>query len=173
MAKKGLLKDIGNNEMILPITRGELILDSSGKQAFRSSEFLATPESHGLLSAEDKAKLINFGGIIEYNPGNIYLSPTWNSSGLILNESNGFSTGVYIIKISIDNLLFSGIASVYVGRINTSDEIVLHMSGYSDSSIRIYAKIASNNSDYGELFLASNNTRSEVTNLSITMQKLL
>jgi hypothetical protein len=29
MAKKGFLKD--NNEILLPITRGELVLDSSGK----------------------------------------------------------------------------------------------------------------------------------------------
>lgn len=41
MAKKVLLKD-NENVAILPITRGELILDSSGNQAFRSTEFLAT-----------------------------------------------------------------------------------------------------------------------------------
>jgi hypothetical protein len=41
MAKKVLLK---NNEGIelIPITRGELVLDSSGKQALHSREFLAT-----------------------------------------------------------------------------------------------------------------------------------
>ena len=41
MAKKAFLKD-GNNVEILPITRGELVLDSSGKIALHSSDFLAT-----------------------------------------------------------------------------------------------------------------------------------
>lgn len=41
MAKKALLKDHDSVE-ILPITRGELVLDSSGKVALRSNEFLAT-----------------------------------------------------------------------------------------------------------------------------------
>jgi hypothetical protein len=36
MAKKVLLKDSDNSEL-LPITRAELILDSEGKQAFRSA----------------------------------------------------------------------------------------------------------------------------------------
>ena len=56
MAKKVLLQD-QNNVEILPITRGELILDSSGKQAFHSNEFLATTSQPGLLSAEDKFKI--------------------------------------------------------------------------------------------------------------------
>lgn len=41
MAKKGILRDFNNIE-ILPITRGELVLDSSGKMALHSNEFLAT-----------------------------------------------------------------------------------------------------------------------------------
>jgi hypothetical protein len=41
MAKKVILKDHDNNE-IMPITRGELILDSSGNCAFNSNEFLAS-----------------------------------------------------------------------------------------------------------------------------------
>lgn len=41
MAKKGILRDFNNVE-ILPITRGELVLDSSGNQALRSKNFLAT-----------------------------------------------------------------------------------------------------------------------------------
>ena len=58
MAKKIILKDQDNIE-ILPITRGELVLDSSGRQAFRSNEFLATDSQPGLMSAEDKAKVDN------------------------------------------------------------------------------------------------------------------
>lgn len=49
MAKKVLLK---NNEGIelIPITRGELVLDSSGKQALHSREFLATDTQPGLTT---------------------------------------------------------------------------------------------------------------------------
>ena len=56
MAKKVLLKDDNKNE-IMPITRGELILDSSGKQALHSDEFLASTTYAGLLSAADKLKI--------------------------------------------------------------------------------------------------------------------
>jgi hypothetical protein len=38
MAKKVILKD-GNDIEIMPITRGELILDSSGNMALHSIEF--------------------------------------------------------------------------------------------------------------------------------------
>lgn len=59
MAKKGILKDKeGNN--ILPITRGELVLDSNGNQALHSNAFIATSDKAGLMSAEDKYKLDNF-----------------------------------------------------------------------------------------------------------------
>ena len=67
MAKKVLLQDWNKNE-ILPITRGELILDSSGKKAFHSNEFLATTSQPGLMSAEDKNKLDNFAdSIVTYD----------------------------------------------------------------------------------------------------------
>jgi hypothetical protein len=62
MAKKVLLRD-WNNDEVLPITRGELVLDSSGNEAFRSNEFLATTSQPGLLSAEDKFKIDNIEGI--------------------------------------------------------------------------------------------------------------
>lgn len=58
MAKKVILKDHDNNE-IMPITRGELILDSSGNKALHSDEFLATDTKPGLMSKEDKLRLIN------------------------------------------------------------------------------------------------------------------
>ena len=49
MAKKALLKDQNNIE-VMPITRGELVLDSSGKIALHSREFLATDSQPGLTS---------------------------------------------------------------------------------------------------------------------------
>lgn len=51
MAKTVILKSLDENKSevyILPITRGELVLDSSGNQAFHSNEFLATESQPGL-----------------------------------------------------------------------------------------------------------------------------
>ena len=179
MAKKVILKDQDNVE-ILPITRGELILDSSGEQAFHSNEFLATNSQPGLISSADKRKLDNITNTVpQYNPTSISLSKNWTASGFILNETNGFYNGVYVIKIMSGNLMFSGIASVVVGKITVDDEIMLHMSGipqvYADGTQgRIYAKIApSTTADYGEIYLATNVPQSAITNLSITMKKII
>lgn len=49
MAKKVILKDENLIE-VMPITRAELVLDSSGKQALRSREFLATDTQPGLTT---------------------------------------------------------------------------------------------------------------------------
>ena len=181
MAKKGFIKDQNNIE-ILPITRGELVLDSSGKQALHSNEFLATNSQPGLMSPTDKTKLDSIiGGSSDptFNPTSISLTKDWKASGFILNPTNGFTTGVYIIKIMSGNLMFSGTASVVIGKITVDDEIMLHMSGipqvYADGTQgRIYAKIApSATADYGEIFLATNVPQSAITNLSITMKKII
>ena len=64
-------------------------------------------------------------------------------------------------------------------KITTEDEIMLHMSGipqvYADGTQgRIYAKIApSTTADYGEIYLATNVPQSAITNLSITMKKII
>lgn len=58
MARKAILKDQNGIE-ILPITRAELILDSEGKQAFRSASLVATDALPGLMSSEDKKTLRN------------------------------------------------------------------------------------------------------------------
>lgn len=179
MAKKILLKDSDSIEL-LPITRGELILDASGNQAFHSTEFLATASQPGLLSAEDKNKLNTIQAKDpSFNPTSISLTKDWLASGFILNSDNGFQTGVYAIKIISGNLMFSGMVSVVVGKITVEDEIMLHMSGipqvYADGTQgRIYAKIApSETADYGEVFLATNVPQSAITNLSITMKKII
>lgn len=62
MAEKVILKDLNSVE-ILPITRGELVLDSSGKEALHSNEFLATESIPGLMSAEDKKRVDNLENI--------------------------------------------------------------------------------------------------------------
>ena len=178
MAKKVLLQDQQKVE-ILPITRGELVLDSSGNIALHSTEFLATDSQPGLISPEDKIHLGYLKHSYAYTPTSVSLSTSWKASGFILNEANGFTSGVYAIKIMSGNLMFSGTASVYVGKITVEDEIMLHMSGipqtYLDGSQgRIYAKIApSQTADYGEIYLATNIPQSAITNLSITMKKIL
>jgi hypothetical protein len=114
-----------------------------------------------------------------YNPTSISLTKDWIATGFYLNSANGFTNGLYAIKITSGNLIFSGVASVYVGKITVDDEIMLHMSGipktYSDGTQgRIYAKIApSNKVDYGEIYLSTNVPQSAITNLSITMKKLI
>lgn len=167
MAKKVLLKD--KDEELLPITRGELVLDSSGQQAFHSNEFLATDSQPGLMAASQT-----------FSPTSISLTKEWKASGLILDETRGFTSGLYAIKIMSGSLMFSGTASIYVGTVNVEDEIVLHMSGIQQQFIdgtqgRIYAKIAPSQTDtnYGELYLAASVPQSAITNLSITMKKLL
>lgn len=63
---KGFIKDYNGNPL-LPITRGELVLDSQGTPAFRSSEFIAQAPSTGfdglpgLITAAEKALINNLG----------------------------------------------------------------------------------------------------------------
>ena len=71
MAKKVILKD--DNIEIMPITRGELVLDSSGQQAFHSSQFLATQSQPGLMSGEDKTKLDSLEKVNKENNATIIM----------------------------------------------------------------------------------------------------
>lgn len=65
MAKKIILKDQTDTEL-MPITRGELIIDSSGNNAFHSDQFTATTDKAGLMSSGDKSKLDAFANSSEY-----------------------------------------------------------------------------------------------------------
>lgn len=64
MAEKVILTD-KDNKSYMPITRGELVLDSSGNQAFKSDSFLATTDHHGLLSANDKAVIDSLNNTLD------------------------------------------------------------------------------------------------------------
>ena len=120
---------------------------------------------------------VNIDETITLYPNSISLTNNWTPSGFILD--NSFTSGVYAIKIMSGDLIFSGTVSVYVGPITVEDEIVLHMSGiprnYKDGTQgRIYAKVAPNESrTYGEIYLSTNVPESNITNLSITMKKLI
>lgn len=85
MAKKVILKDL-ENEAILPITRGELILDSSGNEALHSDEFLATDKQPGLLSKEDKNKLDSIQNGAEANVQSDWNVSTITSDAYIKNK---------------------------------------------------------------------------------------
>ena len=85
MAKTVILKSLDENKRevhILPITRGELVLDSSGNQAFHSNEFLATESQPGLTK-------INY---VEVSTSNI--SDTANESVKVI-QVNSSSDKVY------------------------------------------------------------------------------
>lgn len=55
MAKKVFLQD--QDGKLLPITRGELVLDASGNMALHSNQFQASTTQPGLMSANDKSTL--------------------------------------------------------------------------------------------------------------------
>ena len=178
---KILLKDFDNNTL-LPITRGELVLDSSGNQAFRSDAFLATDSLNGLLSSIEKQLIAQLKSDMSNLKSNFYesitktvkvsLTPDWTPSGLVLDTT--FTNGTYAIQIVSGTLLFSGVMSVYVGKMDVEDEIVLHACGEVGNINRIYAKIApSKTRDYGEIYLATSGDQTVETTLSIAIKKLI
>ena len=65
MAKKVILTD-DNKIQVMPITRGELVLDQHGNQALHSNDFIATSDKAGLMSSVDKSKLDAFANSSEY-----------------------------------------------------------------------------------------------------------
>lgn len=106
MAKKVILKDWDNVE-ILPITRGELILDSSGNEALHSNEFLATTSQPGLMSSEYKIKLdalLANGGSEEIHIGDE--APTdpsikvWIDTSVENVESNNNDSSTHIVYVA-------------------------------------------------------------------------
>lgn len=122
MAKKVILKDL-QNESIMPITRGELILDSSGNPAFNSNEFIATENHPGLLSKEDKLKLDN----IEES-ANSYSLPIASSSelggvmvgsGLTINSSGKLSKAAYV-STTTNNYSYPILFKYYTGTTTTA-----------------------------------------------------
>ena len=113
MAKKILLKD--QTDILIPVTRGELVLDSSGNQALRSSEFLATDSQPGLTNIHYVD--VNSNSITEtFNENirsvqlkslseNIY--PITSSDNVIVvsntNEPKSLSNVLNEIQINIEN----------------------------------------------------------------------
>ena len=113
MAKKVLLK---NNEGIelIPITRGELVLDSSGKQALHSREFLATDTQPGLttihyvtVSKEDVEKTTDKNiKVVQLKSASEKVYPVTSSDAVIVNTDSGTNSLTNVlreIQVEINN----------------------------------------------------------------------
>lgn len=122
---KGFIKDwLGN--YILPITRGELVLDVDGNAAFQSEHFLAKDGHPGLITAAERAMLT--GGTSGSGITDLYTKLGYINSGLSFGgsavnfyNSDGDATPIRVVssgtnKISIsvgtDNTVNLGLAAL-------------------------------------------------------------
>ena len=122
---KGFIKDWSGN-YILPITRGELVLDANGNAAFQSEQFLAKDGHPGLITAAERAMLsggVNGEGIADIYTKLGYINAGLSFGGTTVNfyDSNGKATPISVVstgenKISIvagdDNAVRLGLAEI-------------------------------------------------------------
>ena len=113
MAKKVFLKDQNNIEL-LPVTRGELVLDSSGQPALRSTEFLATDSWPGLtslhyieVSREDASGTSNKEiPIIQLKSSSNEVYPITSTDAVIVNTESGTTSLTNVlneIRVEVNN----------------------------------------------------------------------
>ena len=113
MAKKVFLKDQNNIEL-LPVTRGELVLDSSGQPALRSTEFLATDSWPGLtslhyieVSREDASGTSNKEiPIIQLKSSSDEVYPITSTDAVIVNTESGTTSLTNVlneIRVEVNN----------------------------------------------------------------------
>ena len=113
MAKKVFLKDQNNIEL-LPVTRGELVLDSSGQPALRSTEFLATDSWPGLtslhyieVSREDASGTSNKEiPIIQLKSSSDEVYPITSANAVIVNTESGTTSLTNVlneIRVEVNN----------------------------------------------------------------------
>lgn len=121
---KGFIKDwLGNT--LLPITRGELILDKDGNAAFESTQFLAADGHPGLVTAAERAMLTGTGSGGTGGIADIYTKLEHINSGLSFKntpvnfyDSTGKATPIRIvpatgIEIGVaDNTISIGLSEV-------------------------------------------------------------
>ena len=99
MAKKVILQD-SSNVHILPITRGEFVLDSQGNVALHSNEFLATDSQPGLTTLHYVE--VSQENIVETSPVEVSLIqlkssseqvfPVTTTDAVVVNTDNGPDT---------------------------------------------------------------------------------
>lgn len=113
MAKKVILRDNHNIE-VLPITRGELVLDSEGQIALRSAQFLATDSQPGLTSLhyievssdtipETSPKEVP---IIQLKSSSDNVYPVTTSDAVIVNTDTGtdsLTNVLHEIRVEVNN----------------------------------------------------------------------
>lgn len=113
MAKKVILRDTHNIE-VLPITRGELVLDSEGQIALRSTQFLATDSQPGLTSLhyievssdtipETSPKEVP---IIQLKSSSDNVYPVTTSDAVIVNTDTGtdsLTNVLHEIRVEVNN----------------------------------------------------------------------
>lgn len=85
VTKKGFLRDF-NDDILLPITRAELILDKDGKVAFHSDQFLADNGLPGLITADERQLIHNLSGNTEQNLADLYNKLNYINNGLIIDD---------------------------------------------------------------------------------------
>lgn len=112
MAKKVLLKD--KNEELMPITRGELVLDSSGQQALHSDQFLATDSQPGLttlhfvevIPSDILKDTINEISVIQLKSSSEKIYPVTTSDAVIVSidsENTSLTNVLNQIKVEVNN----------------------------------------------------------------------
>ena len=129
---KGFVKDWFGNK-ILPITRGELVLDVDGNAAFASEHFLAKDGHPGLVTAAERAMLTGSG--VGGGISDIYTKLGYINDGLSINNtpvhfynsSTGAATPISILSTG-DGSLNIGVSnntvSVALAELNTSETTV-------------------------------------------------
>lgn len=115
---KGFIKDWAGNK-ILPITRGELVLDKDGQIAFNSEHFLANANGNGLpglITAAERAMLTGSGtggGIADiYNKlGHINTGLKVNNTVVKFYNDQGTATPINITSTTDASKLSVGVAN--------------------------------------------------------------
>lgn len=164
---KGFIKNY-KNEILLPITRAELVKDSAGITALRSQQFCATTTEHGLMSPDDKQKLDNISGSgnlatisaniialstsIKINdvPLNLLSKPLniKNSAEIIGSYDNGtltYTIGTTLVDKTLDNAVVSQAPILDLGVANKQyvDTAVAKAVGISTGALK-YQGVVSN-----------------------------
>lgn len=131
---KGFIKDFSGNTL-LPITRGELVLDSQGNIALTSSQFLAgeNGNQYGLITAAERAMLTSGstgGGISD-----IYTKLDHINEGLLVgtttlnfyNKDTGAKTPINIVSSGAGHISITtadNVISFALAELNTTDTTV-------------------------------------------------
>lgn len=119
---KGFIKDQMGN-ILLPITRGELVLDSQGYIALNSEEFLAKDGHPGLITAAERAILSNTGN--GQNLTDIYTKLQYINSGLKVGNT---TLNFYDSDVKATPITFSGAQIAPISISTSNNHIILGLS---------------------------------------------